>query len=189
MKLTDTAYILAFTWFCLMLLGGCGYTVDGGALDAVSTTTVGERTLPDGTVERDVTVVERATAEQPQNPDDGALAEAGKARAALMGGSQVPDAAEVQASNTRTWAGIALLIAGGLAFSLRFTSLPFAGLIPWTVCVAAMGVGAVLLMWSSLEGPLMWGSIAAVAIFAVWYFTQNTIQLNRAQAQIKKENP
>ena len=178
MKLTDTAYILAFTWFCLMLLGGCGFKVNGGALDAVSTTTVGERTLPDGTVERDVTVIERATAEQPQNPDDGALAEAGKARAALMGGSQVPDAGKVQKTLTMTWVGMGLVALGLIVFSLRFTNAMVAKLVPWTVCVTVIGVGVIFLMWDRVEGPLFWGTVIAVVAFAVWYFTQNTVRLN-----------
>ena len=181
MRLTDTAYIFAFTLFCMTLLGGCGYTVSGGALDATSTTTVDERTLPDGTIERGVTVVERATAEQPENPDDGALAEAGKARAALMGGSQVPDAGAVQKTMTMTWVGMGLIVLGAVALSIRFSNAAFAKIIPWTVPVTVIGVGALFLMWGRVEAWLFWGALIAVVAFALWYFTQNTVRLNLFQ--------
>ena len=179
MRLDTLAICLAFALFILALsLGGCGYTVDGGALDAVSTTTIDERELPDGTLERGVHVVERATAEQPQNPDDGALAEAGKARAALMGGSQVPDAGAVQKTMLMTWVGMGLIVLGAMGLAVRFSNAAVAKLVPWTVCATAMGVGALFLMWGRVEIWIFIGAAILVVGFGVYYFTQNTVRLN-----------
>lgn len=138
----------------ILVLSGCaGFAkTEGGDLSATESITTVTETLSDGTTTVTVTETRQAQAQQPQNPEEGATARAGSAAAGLQGGSVVPDAARLMQAATLTWIGAALILLGVGSFALRFTSYPFAKLIPWTASLAAAGCGIGFLAWPYLTG-------------------------------------
>lgn len=183
----DQFIVSALLGVLLIALCGCGAVkVDGGNVHARTTTTVAERQHPDGTVDKGVTETVESTAQQPENPADGASAKAGDASAALHGGANLPDIASEKRAGILTWGGIICLLVGAGMLALRFTSLPFAIFIPWTGAVACILVGALLLSWHLLAGPFAIAACIAAIGFAAYFLIHNGVGLNVFKAKAKK---
>ena len=121
-------------------------------------------------------------ATQPENAEDGASADAGTAGGAIEGGSQVSDGSAETRAHTLTLLGALCILIGVGTLVLRFTSLPFAGVIPWTASAAMIGVGALLLSWHLIAGPVAVIAVVGVCAFVIYFLYHNGFLANiRAQ--------
>ena len=119
-----------------------------------------------------------SSAKQPENAEDGASAGAGEAVSTIKGGSQVSDGAAETRAHTLTLLGALCILIGVGTFVLRFTSLPFAGVIPWTASAAMIGVGALLLSWHLIAGPVAVIAVVGVVGFVVYFLYHNGFLAN-----------
>jgi len=172
----------------VLLLAGCEtfQTNKGGTTTAGETVTVTETALDGTTVE---TVTSRsATAVQPENPTEGAGATAGMASASNAGGAHKPaNPGMLLQARTMTWMGAGCVLLGVIVFAARFTSFPFARVIPWTGSVALVVVGVGFLTWPSLDPVTKVVAFLVGAGILVYLVMHNGSFANLFKSKLTKE--
>lgn len=175
------AVIVGSLILALVAVAGCQTKTTGGSAYASEVKrSIVERV--DGTKEDTTSVVESGMS-LPENAEDGGSAGAGDAGAAVDGGSQVSDGSAETRAHTLTLLGALCILLGVGTLVLRFTSLPFAGVIPWTASAAMIGVGALLLSWHLIAGPVAVIAVVGVVGFVVYFLYHNGFLANLRKPQ------
>jgi len=153
-----TWLVITFLAVVVATLAGCqapAPVAQGGDLTAGSTTTTTTETLDpeSGAVLARETVTEErhATAQQPENPADGASAQVTSqgAAAGLVGGAIVPDHTQAQTAAILTWTGAGLIFLGAILWWASKSSIigfiPLLGKLSWTACAGTIGAGVLMI--------------------------------------------